>query len=157
MAASSPPPAANSKNTDGWVERSKGFLVPEGAVTLVLMPTLFQAESGTYELDNFSLKPTDPAVLVAADDWPMYGHDVSRTNYNPDETTINAGNVTQLVQRWQVNVGSNGTGTSAAPSVESSLVADTSAEARWSRWSCMRAISGDTTMVGRGRKSAGSW
>src|SRR2546423_15596427 len=42
-----------------------------------------------------------PADPNSPGDWPMYGHDNQRTNYNPDETTINAGNVSQLVQRWQ--------------------------------------------------------
>jgi hypothetical protein len=64
--AGEPSPAAASKNTEGWVEKSKSFLVPEGAITLVLMPTLFQVESGTFDLDNFSLKPTDSAALIAA-------------------------------------------------------------------------------------------
>gem|GEM_PF-6291413 len=52
----------------------------------------------------------------------MYGHDISRTNYNPDETTISAANVNQLGQRWQANIGSNGTGTSGAPSVANGVV-----------------------------------
>src|SRR5690348_9498214 len=63
-----------------------------------------------------------PAQPVATGDWPTYGHDNARTNYNPDETTIAAGNVAQLVQRWQVNIGSNGTATSAAPSVSDGRV-----------------------------------
>ena len=61
-----PPPAATQKNTDGWVDQSASFLVPDGAVALVLMPTLFQVESGTFDLDNLSLRPADPAALVAA-------------------------------------------------------------------------------------------
>ena len=55
-------PAPNTaKNTDGWVERSVKFLVPEGARTLDFMPTLFNVESGTFDLDDVVLKPTDPA------------------------------------------------------------------------------------------------
>jgi endoglucanase len=65
LAGSASAPTAR-KNTVGWVERSKSFLVPEGAVTLVLMPTLFQVESGTYDLDDLSLGPTDAAVVAAA-------------------------------------------------------------------------------------------
>lgn len=59
-----PAPAAR-KDTAGWEDKSKSFLVPEGAVTFVMMPCLFQVESGTFDLDNFSLKPTDPAPLLA--------------------------------------------------------------------------------------------
>ena len=58
----------------------------------------------------------------AEGDWPMYGHDVSRTNFNPDEHSINAGNVGQLVQRWQAFIGSNGTGPFSAPSVANGRV-----------------------------------
>ncbi|MEO8286876.1 MAG: S-layer homology domain-containing protein [Chloroflexota bacterium] len=65
-----------------------------------------------------------PAVLADPADWPMYGHDPQRTNYNPAETTISAGNVNQLVQRWAVNLGYNSTGsaTSGAPSVANGKV-----------------------------------
>ncbi|MEI6337127.1 MAG: cellulase family glycosylhydrolase, partial [Verrucomicrobiota bacterium] len=54
------------KDTKGWVDKSTRFLVPEGAVTLVLMPALFQVQSGTFDLDNLALKPTDPAPIFAA-------------------------------------------------------------------------------------------
>src|SRR6476661_1275765 len=54
-----------------------------------------------------------PVAPSAVGDWPMYGHDAQRTNYNPDETTINSGNVAQLVQRWQVNIGGTGLSSSA--------------------------------------------
>jgi hypothetical protein len=55
-----------SKNTAGWVEKSKAFLVPEGARTLVIMPTLFQVTTGTLDLDDLSLKAVEPVVLLAA-------------------------------------------------------------------------------------------
>jgi hypothetical protein len=54
------------KNTAGWVERSISFLVPKGASSLDFMPSLFQVESGTLDLDDVVLTPTDPAPLVAA-------------------------------------------------------------------------------------------
>ncbi len=60
-----PSPPYTQKDTAGWVERSTSFLVPEGAATLVIMPSLFQAVAGTYELDDFVLKPTDPAPILA--------------------------------------------------------------------------------------------
>lgn len=59
---------------------------------------------------------------VAPGDWPMYGHDLSRTNYNPDEVTINAGNVNQIASRWQQFVGNNGTASSSSPSVSGGRV-----------------------------------
>jgi endoglucanase len=63
--AAKPSPPYAQKDTEGWVEKSTSFLVPEGAATLVLMPSLFQAAAGTYDLDNFVLKPTDPAPILA--------------------------------------------------------------------------------------------
>src|SRR5437867_60768 len=52
----------------------------------------------------------------------MYGHDVSRTNFNPDEAIISLDNLSQLTQRWQVSIGTNGTGPSGAPSVANGRV-----------------------------------
>jgi outer membrane protein assembly factor BamB len=58
-----------------------------------------------------------------AGDWPMYGHDPSRTNYNPDENLLNAGNVDKLVARWtSPDLGYNGQATSSAPSVANGKV-----------------------------------
>jgi hypothetical protein len=65
---------------------------------------------------TFELQPLVPG------DWPMYGHDWSRTNFNPDETTINSGNLTQLIQRWQANIGTASTAPSGAPSVANGMV-----------------------------------
>lgn len=53
------------KDTDGWVEKTKDFLVPEDAAQLVLMPSLFNVKSGTFEIDDLVLKPTDPAPILA--------------------------------------------------------------------------------------------
>ena len=60
-------PAPNTgKSTDGWVEKSVSFLIPENARTLDFMPTLFQVESGTFDFDDVVLKPIDPTPLQAA-------------------------------------------------------------------------------------------
>ncbi|HUS15792.1 MAG TPA: S-layer homology domain-containing protein, partial [Chloroflexia bacterium] len=84
-----------------------------------------------------------PAAPGAAGDWPMYGHDISRTNYNPDETTINAGNVAQLVSRWQVNVGLGSSATSGAPSVLNGVVyVPSSAASPASNFFALDAVSG---------------
>ncbi len=52
-------------DTKGWVDKSTEFLVPEGAVTLVMMPSLMQVNAGTFDLDDIVLKPTDTAALEA--------------------------------------------------------------------------------------------
>jgi hypothetical protein len=51
---------------NGWIEKSKAVLIPDGAAAIALMPALFQVESGTYDLDDFSVKAVDPAPLAAA-------------------------------------------------------------------------------------------
>jgi len=60
-----PSPPYTQKDTDGWEERSKAFLVPKDAVRLVVMSTLFRVEAGTYDLDDFVLRPTAPGPLHA--------------------------------------------------------------------------------------------
>ncbi|MDQ2732184.1 MAG: glycoside hydrolase family 5 protein, partial [Armatimonadota bacterium] len=54
-------------DTNGWVQKSASFLVPDGAVMLEFMPTLFQVEKGTFDLDDLSLKAIDPAALKVAE------------------------------------------------------------------------------------------
>lgn len=77
-------------------------------------------------------------------DWPTYGHDLSRTNYNPDETTISASNVNQLVSRWQVFIGSNGTPPSGAPGVANGRVYVGSSVATGNDFFAFDAVSGST-------------
>ena len=63
------PGAADSytrRSTDGWQHRSRKMLVPEGAVSMEIMPTLFNVKSGVLELDNLKLTMIDPAPLLAA-------------------------------------------------------------------------------------------
>ena len=61
-----PAPSYTRSNTNGWVERRTQFLVPREALTLEFMPSLFQVERGTFDLDDIALKPIDAAPLVAA-------------------------------------------------------------------------------------------
>ncbi len=64
--AGKPGPLATGKDTNGWEPRKMEFLVPEGAATVVLMPTLFQVEAGTLDLDDIELKAVDPQPIVNA-------------------------------------------------------------------------------------------
>ena len=63
--ASSPGADYIQRDTKGWIDRKRSFLVPPEAVTLVLMPSIFQAKSGTMDLDDFVLRATDPAPILA--------------------------------------------------------------------------------------------
>jgi hypothetical protein len=80
--------------------------------------------------------------IIPSGDWPMYGRDFSRTNYNPDETTLSSSNVAQWVSRWQVNIGSNGTPPSGAPSVSNGKVFVGSSVAAGNDYFAFDAISG---------------
>ena len=60
----SPPYSRGTK--DAWQAKTVSFLVPENAVSLKLMPSLFQVTQGTMDLDDMVLKPTDTAALEAA-------------------------------------------------------------------------------------------
>jgi len=62
------PGPSYTRGTPGgdWQARTTSFLVPEGAVTLNLMPCLFQVASGTLDLDDLVLKPTGTDALEAA-------------------------------------------------------------------------------------------
>lgn len=63
--SSKPSAPYTQKDTSGWVTKKTQFLVPEGALTLVLMPSLFQVKSGIFDLDDIELRPVDPAPLIA--------------------------------------------------------------------------------------------
>jgi len=54
------------KDTAGWVDRSTSFLVPEGTHLLEFMPSLFQVEAGTLDIDDVALVAADPAPLIEA-------------------------------------------------------------------------------------------
>ncbi len=63
----SPQPSPSySRGTTGWLEVSRDFIVPEGAVKMKLMPALFNVASGTIDLDDIKLVPTDTKALEAA-------------------------------------------------------------------------------------------
>ncbi|HUS13830.1 MAG TPA: PQQ-binding-like beta-propeller repeat protein [Chloroflexia bacterium] len=63
-----------------------------------------------------------PAPTPQPGDWPMYGYDPARTGYSPAEQTLRADNVDRWVQRWQVNIGTNGTPAGGSPSVANGRV-----------------------------------
>jgi hypothetical protein len=52
-------------STNGWVEKTVELLVPPGATKLEVMPAMFQAQSGSYDLDDVQLTSVDPAPLIA--------------------------------------------------------------------------------------------
>ena len=105
-----------------YFERSVFELHPENAGTpfAVLLSQL-----GTFRFrDMFpggsppTPAPAPPPVPgSSAGDWPMYGHDPSRTDANTAETLLNAGTARALVARWQVQLSDNATPSSSSPIV----------------------------------------
>lgn len=61
-------------------------------------------------------------LLPEPGDWPMYGHDPARTNFNPVETILSPDTVGKLVPRWQADIGTGVAPTSSAPSVANGRV-----------------------------------
>ena len=61
----SAPYSRRDTKDNGWEERSISFLVPDGAVSLDLMPSLFNVLAGTVDLDDFILKPTGVEPILA--------------------------------------------------------------------------------------------
>jgi hypothetical protein len=63
----SPQPSPSySRGTTGWLAVSRDFIVPEGAVKMKLMAALFNVTSGTIDIDDIKLEPTDTKALEAA-------------------------------------------------------------------------------------------
>ena len=61
-----PRPTYVQKPTNGWQERENSFLVPQSAVKLVVMFSLFQVKSGEMDVFDVKLVPTDSQPLIAA-------------------------------------------------------------------------------------------
>ena len=63
--SSAPKVPYSRKDTEGWVEKSVSFPVPEGAKILKFMPALFNVEAGTWDLDDIVIRAVDPAPVKA--------------------------------------------------------------------------------------------
>jgi len=96
------------------------------ALLLCCIAALYPAIGGaeTSSEDAFSPLDAGPGAGSLPGDWPMYGHDPQRTNYNPDETTLNSANVGFLTQAWQgtIGIGASGYPAFSAPSVANGKV-----------------------------------
>ena len=106
-----------------YFERAVFELHPENAAPYDVLLSLLGSirYNQRYVQPKLTPGPTTPqptqAPVETGGDWPMYGHDLQRTGYNPDKSLISADNVGQLVSRWQVYLGSNGNPSSSTPSV----------------------------------------
>ena len=53
------------KDTAGWDQKSVAFPVSEGAKILKFMPSLFNVETGVWDLDDIVVRAVDPAPVKA--------------------------------------------------------------------------------------------
>ena len=60
-----PRPTYTQRNTDGFQARAMEFLVPSNAISLVVMPSLFQVKAGEMTITDMKLVPTAASPLVA--------------------------------------------------------------------------------------------
>jgi endoglucanase len=79
----SPSPAYGKGSTKGWIDKKISFLVPEGAKFLKFMPSLFNVASGTMDIDDIVIRPTDPAGPLAA---AKEREEVQKAKFVPPET-----------------------------------------------------------------------
>lgn len=63
----SPKPPTFIGSSNGWVQKTQQFRVPEGASVLEMLFTLFEAESGQVDFDDIMLTPIAVDVIDAAD------------------------------------------------------------------------------------------
>ena len=122
------------------------------------------AWGGSHLWDCFA--PNGWALPADAGDWPLYGHDVSRTSYNPAETVIGAGNLSQVAPRWQANVGMSTFPSSSSPSIANGKVYVGSSKSSGPNfflfdavtgapvWSANLGFTNDCSLVGIGSSSA---
>lgn len=116
----SPPPPYSNTDTTGWMNVNKRFLVPNGAVTLEVMPCLFQVKSGTLDLDALSLTvvnaeavkaevvantpPAEPAVEAPVKEkWPETIHVVGNRLQTLDGKSVWLQGVNVVSLEWSVN------------------------------------------------------
>tara|TARA_R100000027_G_scaffold2734_9_gene2706 strand:- start:7137 stop:9299 length:2163 start_codon:yes stop_codon:yes gene_type:complete len=71
------------KSTDGWRSRSRKMIVPEGAVSIEIMPALFNVKAGTMDLDNVRLVPIEAGPLLAKQE--KRAAEKARLNADPEE------------------------------------------------------------------------
>jgi len=86
--------------------------------------------------------PATPPAVAASSDWPMYGHDTGRTNYNAGERTIGSANVSLLAPRFQALIGSSGFPSSSSPVVAGGRVYVGSSVAEGDNYHCFDAATG---------------
>jgi outer membrane protein assembly factor BamB len=65
--------------------------------------------------DNMTTPTPSPSPPPGSRDWPMYGHDNSRTGYNAGEKTLTAANVSSLAPRFHATLGMGDLPSSSGP------------------------------------------
>src|SRR5207247_6691801 len=98
---STPPPADRSKPAGVWRRRELKIRACPQAWWILVAALAVPAcrESSGPQPD-----PSGTPVTSGPSEWPMYGHDPSRTSHNPAETALSVAAVPRLAARWQAFV-----------------------------------------------------
>jgi polyvinyl alcohol dehydrogenase (cytochrome) len=104
---------STNPNPVGIVLRTgaKRYCMEFGGTTTFQAATRFRATDGPA-----------PASCPAAADWPLYGFDLTRNRFNPNEGLINGNTVSRLNVRWFFSTGAGTAAVSASPSVVDGVV-----------------------------------
>jgi glucose dehydrogenase len=86
-------------------------------VPLPLAALVLSCGSGGGAPDGDAAPQNPLSTATTAADWPMYGHDTSRTNCSSGETALSAASVPSLAPAWQFDVGTSEMPTSSGPIV----------------------------------------
>jgi polyvinyl alcohol dehydrogenase (cytochrome) len=105
----------------------------------LLLPVLVGASCGGGSSSSTTDSAT-PAPMSA--EWPMYGHDVGRTNYNRGETGIGLNNAALLAPRFRAFIGQGPLPSSSGPVVADGRVYVGSSVADGDNYFCIDASSG---------------
>lgn len=79
---------------------------------LVLLASVLLPACGN---DNTTTPTPSPSPPAGSRDWPMYGHDNSRTGYNAGEKSLTAANIASLTPRFRATLGIGALPSSSGP------------------------------------------
>lgn len=107
---------------------------------LVLLASALLSACGNDNTTTSTPSPSPPPA--GSRDWPMYGHDTSRTGYNAGESTIAASNVASLAPRFHATLGMGALPSSSGPVLADGRVCAGSSVGGGDNYFCFDAATG---------------
>lgn len=106
---------------------------------IVLLATVLLPACGN---DNMATPTPSPSPPAGSRDWPMYGHDTSRTSYNAGERTLTAANIGTLAPRFHATLGIGDLPSSSGPVMADGRVCAGSSVGGGDNYRCFDATTG---------------